>query len=228
MTDLSAKLLIKDLERQAQKDKILAFILKNKKLIALALAALVLFSVLLSFLAWQQQKIAEESSAQLHLATKNSQDGQLQKAQQNLQEIFEGKAPQGVKAISALKNAGILLEQENFAKALEQYLQINKNGKFDPFIREYAGLNALKIMILQKDQQSKILQLADELEKNSKILKYQILEQKALAQLSFGQFAAGQKILENLLHNPETSQIVKARAEEILKIYQNNKDESAS
>lgn len=218
---LESKSLIKHIKFQIHKDKICNLAKTHKKNIAYFLAVVVVAIIILVGNSSYQQFQAKKYSTILHQAMIDEQNGEIEKSTAALKKIYESNAPAGVKQIASLTYLSRLMTEGKSSEAIDGYLAINQNTKFDKYVREYAGLNALKISIdhIKIEDKDRLLALANKLEKGSKILKNYITEQKGLLLWSVGDLKAANDIFESLANNLEASDLLKKRAAEMVDIY---------
>jgi hypothetical protein len=216
-----SKSLARELKIQALKEKAIGHLKTHQKLISYALIAAVLAAVLATAFSFYNQFQSKKYSAILHQSLIDEQKGDAAKATEALKTIYESSAPAGVKSIASLKYAIALSNSNQTDQAIEVYLAVNQNKKFDDYMREYAGLLAVKTLIGQdkKDNQEKITTLLTRLEKESKILKYYIIEQKGIAQWNAGDFKTAYETFKSITDNLEASEMLKKRASEMVGIY---------
>ncbi len=217
--------LIREIKAQLRQEKIIGHLKTNQKLIICFVSAAVFGLAVWASVSFYNQVQSKKYSAILHQAIIDEQKGELEKSTAALKQIYESNAPAGVKEIASLKYAAQILKNDQ-DQAAEIYLLINKNKRFDSYIREYSGLIALKILV-SKDQkenqekitQEKIIALESDLEKNSKILKYHIIEQKGINEWNNDNFKEANQVFQSLADNPEVSEVLKKRAVEMTSLY---------
>ncbi|MES2676820.1 MAG: hypothetical protein V4612_00700 [Pseudomonadota bacterium] len=212
--------LIRELKAQMRHEKIMGHLKTNQKLIIGFLAAIVAAAIIWTSVSFYNQIQSKKYSAILHQAMIDEQKGELEKSTATLKQIYQSHAPAGVKEIASLKYAAQILKNDQ-DQAAEIYLAINKNKRFDSYVREYSGLIALKIFVGEDrpENQEKIMALISSLEKNSKILQYHILEQKGINQWNVGNFKEANQVFKSLADNPEVSDMLKKRAAEMVALY---------
>jgi hypothetical protein len=221
-SQIESNSLLKEIKSEIKKDQIFKIWTEYKKPIITTIILVALASISWVALEVHNHKQAEKYSAILHqiliddINQKNSNE-----IQADLKSIYKEEAsPFGIKEISLLKSAAAFLKEGNKQKAIDTYIEINENKKFDQFSREYSGLIALKILINSKgDNKNKIISLATKLEGNSNILKYYIMEQRAIFQWNEGNFKIANEIFNNISKNPEVPASLKKRTQEMNKIY---------
>ena len=212
--------LIREIKAQLRQEKIIGHLKTNQKLIICFVSAAVFGLAVWASVSFYNQAQSKKYSAILHQAIIDEQKGELEKSTAALKQIYESNAPAGVKEIASLKYAAQILKNDQ-DQAAEIYLLINKNKRFDSYIREYSGLIALKILVSkdQKENQEKIIALESDLEKNSKILKYHIIEQKGINEWNNDNFKEANQVFQSLADNPEVSEVLKKRAVEMTSLY---------
>ncbi|MFT6106482.1 MAG: hypothetical protein ACJA0S_000162 [Rickettsiales bacterium] len=218
--DIESRALDREMKAGIRKEKIVGHLRANQKIIIFIVSAMILISATYGSWAFYSQMQSEKYSKILHQATIDEQNGNMEKSFEALKSIYESNSPAGVKSIASIKYATKILDNGDANLASEVYLEINKNKKFDQYIREYAGLSALKILINENKSADEIHSLAEILEKNSNILKYYIIEQKGNFEWNSGNFDAANKIFSSLAGNPEIENSLKKRASEMVDIYE--------
>jgi hypothetical protein len=217
----AASSLIRDLKSQIRKDKLFALAKAHQKTITYCLSLVILVAVLLTIFSFYTQIQATKYSTILHQAMIDERNGEKAKSEASLKEIYESSAPAGVKSIASLKYAAILMKDGKTDEAIEAYLTINKNRRFDAFVREYSGLVALKTLVDadKKENQEKVTALIAKLEKSSKTLKFHILEQKGLFLWNSGDFKGANEVFKSITENLEAPDMLRKRTTEMANIY---------
>lgn len=210
-----------------EKDKILTHITNHQRKIICTVVTIALVLIVWAGWCFYSKSQSEKYSAILHQALIDEQAGEIDKSTSALKGIYESSAPAGVRSIASLKYASQLLAAGKNDEATEAYLKINKTRSFDPYIREYAGLVALRTMISDNKDKDKITNLIADLEKHSKILKYHIIEQKGIFAWENGDFKTAGEAFKLLDKNPEVSEMLKKRAAEMVEIYNEKFPESS-
>lgn len=140
-----------------------------------------------------------------------------------LKEVYDSKyASADIKSISGLKLASELFNKEEADKSLSLYLSIYKMKKNDIFLRNLAGLNALKIIINQNDKAkySEIEKMISEMSNPNNPLILLVEEQSAMFEIQKGNVKNGVEILKNLL-NQKIDQDTAKRINTLLDLYEN-------
>ncbi len=216
-----SKSLIRDLKSQIRKEKLFSLAKTHLKTLIYCLSLVILIAVFLATFSFYNQVQSKKYSSILHQAMIDEQNGDQAKSEESLKNIYESSAPAGVKEIASLKYAAHLMKNGKSDQGIEVYLTINKNKKFDTYVREYSGLIALKALvdIDNQDDRDKILTLEAKLEKESKVLKYHIIEQKGIFLWNSGDFEVANAAFKTIAENLETSETLKKRAVEMVNIY---------
>jgi hypothetical protein len=220
-----SKSFFRELKSKIQKDQLLFIIKKYQKIISIILIALILFSIFYTCWSWYQKNQSKKYSIILHQSLIDDQNGNTKKSTLALKQIYQSSASTKVKQIASLRYAISLTKDGKNEQAIEVYLNINKNKKFDQYVREYAGLIALKTLVSSSkiNDKEKILSLGNKLEKDSKFLKYQIIEQKGLLLWNLREFKGANETFKTIVNNPEASDQIKQRAKEMIDMYGNQK-----
>lgn len=218
----SSSRMLREFKLENYKQKLIGIWESHRKLITYSLLVAVLTGVLWGIFCWYSGVQSEKYSAILHQVIIDEQKGDTDKAMEKLKLIYETRGlPAGVKGVGSLKYASMLLASGKDQEAITAYLTINENGRFDSFVREYAGLIALKTLVAEnkKGDQDKISTLITSLKNNSKTLKYYIVEQEGVFKWLNGDLKNADKIFQDLSVNPEVSDMLKKRAVEMHNIY---------
>jgi hypothetical protein len=216
-----SKSLIRDLKSHVRKEKILSLAKTHQRNIIYLLSLGSLFAALLISFSFYSQYQSKKYSTILHQAMIDEQNGEKAKSNQALKDIYESRAPAGVKEIASLKYAARLMGEGQTNEGVETYLVINKNTQFNDYVREYSGLIALKTLVdnNKPENKDKIIALASRLEKESKTLKYYIIEQKGVFLWNEGDFKTANEAFKSIAENLETPEALKKRAMEMVDIY---------
>ncbi|MFT6077069.1 MAG: hypothetical protein ACJA02_000823 [Myxococcota bacterium] len=217
--DIESRAFDREMNAGIRKEKIIGHLRSNQKTIISIISATILIAAIWGSWVFYNKMQSEKYSAILHQATIDEQNGDLEKSFETLKTIYESNSPAGIKSIAGIKYAAQILNNGEADLASEIYLQINKNKKFDQYIREYAGLSALKILINEDKSTEEINSLAAILEKNSHILKYYIIEQKGIFEWSLGNFESANQIFSTLANNPEIEGSLKKRSAEMVGVF---------
>ncbi len=210
---------------EARKEQLKILVKKHQKALMLILIAfLVLLTIWFSYKAYNKAK-EEKYSAILQQVLIDTEKGNINAANNSLKELYQNHSvPAGVRSLASLKYAATLLNDDKIDEAVNVYIEINKTKKFDPYLRELAGLLALKSMIDANSSifDDKIKSLGEDLAKNSKTLKYFVSEQMGIFEWNHGNDKEANKIFRDLADNPEAPQSVKTRSKEMAQITSKN------
>ena len=216
--------ILRDAISEIKREKIRKIWQKYKrKLIATFVILALILSTFVIFEIYKKSK-QEKYSALLQKAIMESGSGNNESALEIVKNIHEDKtAPVNIKAMSSLKYGALVLEQGKFDEAIKIFLEINQLKKADSYIRELAGLIALKAFIdsndVKYDDQIKLLTAS--LEKNSKLLRYFVLEQKAIFEWNRGNYKIAHEIFYELANSKdlEVADSIKKRSTDMIGIY---------
>jgi hypothetical protein len=213
--------LINQARAQSRSEGIRSFFAKNAKnitrLVIFAIVALIIF---FGFKSYQNSQEAKYSEI-LHKSLLNQQAGNVEEAKNDLKQIYNAKsAPSGVKSLASLRLAAILLEEGNKQDSAKIYLEVSSCRSCDVFIKDLGGLLAVRTWLsdeaeLNKDDLSARI---EKIENGGKMLRYHIAEQRAMLELQRNNLEKAYKIYEQITKNPESSQVLKARAADGLKM----------
>ncbi len=213
--------LIDQAKSQARGDAVKNFISNNKKNVTtftvVGTIALVIFLIFNFYQKSQERKFSKI----LHQSLIDQQIGDLAKAQESLKKIYETEsAPGGVRSLAGLRYAGLLLNEGKSVEAIKVYQTINECGSCDSYAKDLAGLLLVKFWIMDASENNKedLGARIEKIENKSKILKYQIAEQRAWFEMQKNNLEKSRQIFESIAKNPEAPQVVKARAADGLRI----------
>jgi hypothetical protein len=213
--------LINQARAEARREDFKNIIVKNSKLIIALILLLMFFLAAFFAITTYQDNKKEKFSKQLHQALIYQEKGEMEKTKQILEDIYHSNsAPSGVRSIASLRLAAILMEGDQKLEAIEIYRNINNNKDYDQYIRELAGLLEAKTLVIidDKSKEKETLATISEIESRSTLLKYYISEQRAILAMKQNDLETAKKIFEEISKNPESSETLKQRSGEMLKI----------
>jgi hypothetical protein len=206
---------------QVRKEKLNNFFKQNFKLIRnlviAALIAVLIFFVVNVFNKSRQAKFSEI----LHQSLIDQQIGNIAKAKENLKIIYDAKtAPNGVQSLASLRLATLLFDEGKKAEAAEIYVKINQCRSCDNYIKDLSGLLAVKSWMSDENEVKKddLIARIEKIESKNKLLKYYILEQKAILEMLKNNLEKSYQIFELISKNSESSQVLKTRANQHLQM----------
>ena len=200
---------------------------KYRKTILLFVAVSIIFVIVVlvyvSYTKGQRLKYSEMlNNAIVLLDSGNNRDS----ARKTLKSMHNNNSiPSNIRFLASMNYGKILFNDGKVEEAISTYLEINKDADNDPYIRETAGLYALKIMIDSDDRSfdQRIENLVMDLENSSTYLKYFIIEQKAIYQWHRQNYKMASDIFDNLSQNPEASDFIRSRARQMKDIISQRK-----
>lgn len=213
--------LLNQARAQVRKENFKNFFYKNKKIIK-ALVVLGFLAAII-FLAWsainnyRQEKFSEI----LHQSLIDQQIGDAPKAKENLKKIYEAKlAPSGVRSLASLRYASIIFDEGEKSQAAEIYAEINKCHSCDNYVRELAGLLAVKSWMADENEVKKedLNARIEKIENRAKLLKYYISEQRAILEMQKNNLEKSYQLFDLIAKSSESSSALKARANDYLKM----------
>ena len=208
---------IREIEEELRKEKLKKIWKKYSKYIIYSIIIIVIAILLSISYFFYKEKQNKKFSEILNNAIV-TMDLDKKSAIQDLEKIYYSKsAPHNIKLLASMRYANALFKNNQINDSISIYLEVNKNTKYDQYIREIAGLYALKTMVdtNNKEFESKIIDLILDLESSTQYLKYFIVEQKGIFEWSRGNYKIAYDIFDNLLKNPEASNQLKYRAEQM-------------
>jgi hypothetical protein len=211
--------LINQARAQAKRDQWKRFI-SGKVVVRILLLTIILgagFAGFRSYNKSQQQKFSEI----LHQSLINQQIGEIEKAKENLKTIYEAQsAPSGVKSLASLRYAALLLEEGKKSEAAKIYAEVNDCNSCDDYVKDLAGLLAVKVWMSDEAEVKKedLSARIEKIENASKLLRHHIAEQRAFLEMQKNNLEKSYQIFESISKSPEGSQALKSRANDGLKI----------
>jgi len=206
--------LINQAKSEARSECIKKFFAKNGKIVtAVATFGVVAVVGFTAFTLYQNSQ-EEKFSEIFHQSLIDQQLGDMSKAREGLQKIYESSsAPKGVKSLASLRYAAMLLDENKKSEAGEVYKKISECGNCDSYVKDLGGLLAVKTWLSDETeiQKEDLLVRIEKIESDSKELRYQISEQKALLQIQKNNLPKAYEILESISKSPEVSQTIKNR-----------------
>ncbi|OFW79699.1 MAG: hypothetical protein A2887_02055 [Alphaproteobacteria bacterium RIFCSPLOWO2_01_FULL_40_26] len=211
--------LINQAKSQVRTDKLVKFFFDNGRLLLqLGLALIVVAIIFVGFVSWQKAN-REKFSSILHQSLIYQQNGELDKAKENLKKIVDSdSAPEGIKSLASLRYGAFLLEEGKKDEAAKIYLDVNDCRSCDDYVRELAGLLAVRTFLSDETQKPDLAEHIERVENKSRILRYHIAEQRAFFELQKNNLEKSYQIFEMIAKAPESAQTLKTRAEDGMKI----------
>jgi hypothetical protein len=214
--------LINQAKSQAKLVRIKKFLKKHSKTISVLVAifgfVLLVFISFKFYQKFQQKKFSEI----LHQSLIDQQIGEVEKAKESLKKIHESStATSGVKSLASLRYAAIIFSEGNQEEASAIYQEVNQCSSCDSYIKEFAGLLAVKTWISmgkEKIGEEDLLNVIISIEDASKQLKGYISEQKAWLLIQRNELEKSYQAFESIAKDTENSDALKTRASEGMKI----------
>ena len=224
--EVNEKAILRQVHEEVRKEKFYTFILRYKKLIIITVLVMIIGAIGVFANANYQENKSKKYSKLMHQFLVYADAHQNVDALKTLEYVTNDKAaPPDLKALAIIKYASILVEQNQFLEAAELLLKVNNDKRVDIYLKEFAGLLALKTMVDSDDQKfvAKIEGLLSKLEQENVIIKSPVVEQKAIFYWFQNKPLTARKIFETLALNPESSVDLKKRAREFISIIDNKK-----
>ncbi len=195
----------------------LGFFKNNISLIKKIVLVFFLSAIIISGYKVNSKINSDKYSEMLHQSMIHEQLNELEKSEELLKKIYESSAPSEIKALAGIRYASYLIRSNKLSQAGEVYSQINKCRGCDKYIRDFSGLLAVKTWLSDSEEVKKndLPKRIEAIENNSKILKYQITEQRALLALKNNNLEIAYNIFESII-NSEASQNLKYRAQDMM------------
>jgi len=217
--------ILNELKREAKKDVINNFFIKNKKKIIYIASATILAILLYGIFSFFSKMSQDKYSQKLHQALIYEEARDLDKTKKELEEIINATfAPSGAKSLAEMRMAGLLLSLNQREESLNLYIKISNSILYDDFIQDLASMLASRIISekISKNTEAKefeeSLKTLDKLASKNKILKEYVLEQKAIVLIKKERNDEANTILTKINTNKELSQSLKARISDLSKI----------
>ncbi|MDX2083711.1 MAG: hypothetical protein SFV53_06985 [Rickettsiales bacterium] len=220
MSDNEINSIINQAKSEARSQLIKNFFNKNnqnfKTLITLAVLAVVVFAIFSLYQNSQREKFSEI----FHQALIDQQKGDLTKAKESLQKIYESGAPGNIKALASLRYANIMFDENKKAEAAIIYQKVSECSNCDYYVKDLGGLLAVKTWLADENEIKKedLLTRIEKIENDSKELRYQISEQKAFLHIQKNNLAKAYEILDSINKNPDVAPNIKGRISDSMKM----------
>lgn len=212
--------IIAQAKKQAQDDKFRKFLRQRKNLlIKVAIAATIVAAVLVAAVSVQNYR-AKKFSEILHQSLISQQMGKIDEAQQNLAEVYNSYfVPGGIKSIASLRYAAFLLNSGENDKAIAVYQKLHSCFFCNDYAKDLAGLLVVKIWMSNNDEVAKpdLSNRIKKIEKSSDILKFHVVEQRALLALLNDKFGEAYEIFAMIAKEEDAFPALKERAEDGMK-----------
>ncbi len=216
--------LINQARSKANIGVVAGFVSRKKRAVTVVAAMLAVLGVGYIGFHLYQKSAQEKYSAIFHQALLEEERGNLQGAKEGMLVVYNAKfAPSGVKSLTSLRYAGLLLNEGSYDDALKIYQEITDNGRYDRYIRELSGLLATKILVIKsgsnvdKAAQEATLKQVDKIESYAKILRPFIAEQKGILEMKFGNLDKSYAIFAQIISDQNSEQSLKMRVSDIMK-----------
>lgn len=217
--------ILNELKREAKKDIISNFFIKNKKNILYIITSAIIVIIFYGIFSFFNKISQDKYSQKLHQSLIYEEAKDLDNTKKELEEIINATfAPSGVKSLAEMRMAGLLLSLNKKEESLKLYIKISNSIRYDDFIQELASVLASRIISekISKNTEAKdfdeSLKTLDKLAGKNKILKEYVLEQKAIALIKKERNDEANSILAKINTNKELSQSLKARINDLSKI----------
>lgn len=213
--------IINQAKSEARSEQIAKFFAKNSKIIFSAVIAVLTILVVYFIFNLYQKSQEEKYSEILQLSIIDEQSGNFDKAKETLKNIVDNKSvPNGVRSIASLRYAAFLFNEGKKSEALDVYQSLNSCSSCDAYIKDLAGLLMVKIWVSDEaeSQKADLFDRITKIEKNSSELKYEIIEQRAIAEMQKNELGKAYDSFNSIVNNPELPRALQTRAKEGLSI----------
>jgi hypothetical protein len=213
--------LINRARSQARTDAAWAFLNKNLRMILRLVIVMAAVGVVFIGYSLYKKSAEEKFSTILHQSLISQQIGDVEKARNQLKEIIDSKtAPSGVKSIASIRYAAFLLEEGKKSEAEKIYADVNNCSSCDDYTTDLAGLLLVRLWMMDEAQMQSAELPAHilKIENKTSILKNHVAEQRAMLELYKNNLGEAYKIFEKIAKDEKTSQALKARANNGMKM----------
>lgn len=219
--DQQEKVFLKEVKEEVYKEQLQNLLKKYSKQIGIVVAIVVVL-VLGSVISNNSRVSKEEKySKELYEAILDVKKHQYEEAQKSLESILKSSIPSGTKSLVELKLAQVLNLQGEYKKSLELYMDVKNDRKYDTFVREFAGLSALNLMIVHENlaNGNGVQKLIKQLKKNKNgSLKYLVMEQEALYLRIKGDLNASNTVIKEIMEDVNAPHTIKLRVMEMKEV----------
>jgi hypothetical protein len=205
------------LDQEQSNQSGLGFFKNNISLIKKIILVFFLSAIIIAGYRVNSKINSNKYSEMLHQSMIHEQLSELDKSEELLKKIYESSAPSEIKSLAGIRYASYLVRSNKLSQAGEIYSQINKCFGCDRYIKDFSGLLAVKTWLSDSEEvkKSDLPKRIEAIESSSKILKYQITEQRGLLALKNNNLEVAYKIFESII-NSEASQNLKYKAQDMM------------
>lgn len=219
--DQQEKVFLKEIKEEVYKEQLQNLLKKYSKQV-IAVVAIVIVLVLGSVISNNSKVSKEEKySKELYSAILEVKKHQYEEAQKSLESILKSSIPSSTRSLVELKLAQVLNLQGEYKKSLEVYMDVKNNRKYDAFVREFAGLSALNLMVVHDNLSANngVNKLIKQLKKNkSGSLKFLVMEQEALHLRINGDLKGSNAVITEIIEDANAPHTIKLRVMEMKEV----------
>jgi len=190
---------------------------KYRILACILLISLISLISFASFKYYRNYQI-EKYSHLIVLSAEALEKGDEQSAQNNLEQIIKGNAPETTKSLARLNYAYILHNKGKIKESSEIYYEIGNCNHCNQFIKELAQLLYIKVkpQITPDIDADEFLGYIDNVISSSKFLTSHISEQKGIFAYNNSRYDIASETLVSVIKDEELPNSVRERAKDIL------------
>lgn len=207
---------VREVQEEMRRER-LAQLWDRYGVIALGLAALVVIGVIVfKYTEHSSLKAREAAGQKFEAATRLVASGKAQEAQQAFEAIAKD-APSGYGALSRLRVAGALAEENKRAEAVAAYDAVSKDGGADPLLRDFASIQAALLRVDDADWTEMQNRLKD-LINDGNAWRATARELRGLAAMKAGNQDEARKSFEQVMGDSSATQATVQRAQMMMTI----------
>jgi hypothetical protein len=207
---------VREVQEEMRRER-LAHLWDRYGVFAIVLAALLVLGVIgYKYAEYSSQKSREAAGQQFEAATQLAAAGKAQEAQQAFEALAKS-APAGYRALSGLRAAGALAEENKRAEAVAAYDAVAKDGNTDVLLRDFAALQAALLRVDEADWTEMQNRLKD-LINDGNAWRASAREVLGLAAMKAGKQDEARKAFEQILCDSSATPATAQRAQVMLTI----------
>ena len=216
--------LIREVTTSLRNDQIKEFYQKNAKTIWITISSILVVIIAIAGTSLYKKKQNEKYSTDIQKSIMAQQSGKIEESKEDLEKVFfDQSAPEDLKAIAGFRLAAVYLgegKEENIAKVISIYEQINNCQNCDSYSKDVAGMLWVKFNISNNagTQYDELIGRIIKVENLSKHFKYEIAIDRGFYEIENNHLKKARKIFEFVSDSLEANISVKEMAKKGIRI----------
>lgn len=216
--------LIREVTTSLRNDRIKEFYQKNAKTILITVLSILVVIIAIAGTSLYKKKKNEKYSIDIQKSIMAQQSGKIEESKEDLEKVFfDPAAPENLKSIAGFRLAAVYLgegKEENIAKVISIYEQINNCQNCDSYSKDVAGMLWVKFNISNNEEAKydELIEKIIKIENSSKHFKYEIAIDRGFYEIENNHLTKALKIFEFISTSLEASASVKEMAQKGIRI----------